>query len=111
MSLAYPIRFQDADFEHRFARCWSSLEGQFLRWVPFGMPRLNSTFKNMVFFLYGRDPESGKIVGPLGTGSLIGIEAKTKPFYIHHFYAVTGAVLTPMHLGQSVPSLRTLPLG
>lgn len=87
--MPYPLRFQDAAFEHRFAWCWSPLEGRSLRWIPFGMPRLNRTFKNMVFFLYGRSPESGEIVGPLGTGSLIGVEAQTGTWYMNHFYAVT----------------------
>jgi hypothetical protein len=84
--MPYPLRFQDADFEHRFAWCWSPLEGRSLRWIPFGMPRLNRTFKNMVFFLYGRDPESGEIVGPLGTGSLIGVQGTgRRNWYMHHF--------------------------
>jgi hypothetical protein len=54
------------------------------------MPRLNSTFKNMIFFLYGRDPKSGSIVGPLGTGFFVGIEGKgSGNWYMQHFYAVT----------------------
>jgi hypothetical protein len=52
------------------------------------MPRLNPTFKNMVFFLYGRHPKTGKIRGPLGTGFFVGLEGKGT-WYLRHYYAVT----------------------
>ena len=58
------VHFQDADFPHRSAWCRSPLEGRSLRWVPYGMPRLNHRFQHMVFFLYGRHPKTGEIVGP-----------------------------------------------
>jgi len=83
-----PVGFQDADFPHRFAWCRSPLEGRSLRWVPYGMPRLNRRFKNTTFFLYGRDPKTGRIKGPLGTGFLVGMEAEGV-WYIRHYYAVT----------------------
>lgn len=82
------LRFQDAEFERMLAWCWSPLEGKSLRWVPYGVPRLNPAFKNMVFFLYGMDPESGEVVGPIGTGSFIGLEGKGT-IHARHFYAVT----------------------
>jgi hypothetical protein len=83
-----PISFQDADFPHRFAWCWSPLEGKSLRWVPYGMPRLNTRFKHMAFFLYGKNPNTGKVVGPLGTGVFVGLEG-TRDWHAQHFYAVT----------------------
>lgn len=82
------IGFQDADFPHRFAWCTSRLEGRSLRWVPYGMPRLNPRFKHMAFFLYGRDPRTNRIRGPLGTGFFIALEAKGI-WYLRHYYAVT----------------------
>lgn len=36
------------------------------------MPRLNSHFKNVAFFLYGIDPQSGETTGPHATGAFIG---------------------------------------
>lgn len=98
------LRFQDADFEHRFAWCSSPLEGRSLRWVPFGMPRLNPTFKQAVFFLYGTDPETGKRGGPNGTGVLIGVPA-AEGWYLSHFYAVTCQHVAPP--GNSILRVNT----
>jgi hypothetical protein len=85
----WPIRFQDADFEHRFAWCRSPLEGRSRRWIPFGMPRLNQNFLDGVFFVYGTDPQSGKY-GPSGTGVLVGHRARGVAFNVYrHVYAVT----------------------
>ena len=54
------------------------------------MPRLNPTFKQMVFFLYGRDPKTSKVVGPLGSGFFVALEGvRSKNWYMRHFYAVT----------------------
>lgn len=84
-----PIRFQDADFEHRFAWCWSPLEGRSRRWIPFGMPRLNPNFANTVFFLYGRGEGTAKVAGPLGSGVIIGLPGTGPLAYDRHFYAVS----------------------
>lgn len=84
----HEIGFQDADFPHRFAWCTSRLEGRSLRWVPYGMPRLNSRFKHMAFFLYGRSPKTNRIVGPIGTGFFIALQGKGG-WYLRHHYAVT----------------------
>ncbi len=82
------VHFQDADFPHRSAWCRSPLEGRSLRWVPYGMPRLNHRFQHMVFFLYGRHPKTGEIVGPKGTGFFVGMESRGV-WLMRHFYAVT----------------------
>jgi len=42
----------------------------------------------MAFFLYARSPKTGRIVGPIGTGFFIGLEAQGI-WYIRHCYAVT----------------------
>lgn len=87
-----PISFQDANFEHHFAWVKSEIERTHRRWVPFGMPRLSPAFSHMVFFLYGRNPNSGKIEGPCGTGVLIGTAGSGKRGmlpYLRHVYAVT----------------------
>jgi len=89
MLLGNAIAFQDADFPHRLVRCWSALEGNHARWVPYGMPRLNPLLKHAVFFLYGKHPKTGKVVGPLGTGSLVAIGGASPPYVVEHLYAVT----------------------
>jgi hypothetical protein len=83
------IGFQDADFPHRFAWCTSPLEGRSLRWIPYGMPRLNDRFKHMAFFLYAKNPDPKKgPIGPLGTGFFVGLEG-SGGWYLTHTYAVT----------------------
>ena len=64
--VGHEVEFRDANFAHRNGWCWSKLEGPSLRWVPYGMPRLNHRFKHMAFFLYGKHPKTGKITGPKG---------------------------------------------
>jgi hypothetical protein len=83
----------------------SSLEGRSLRWKPFGMPRLNPSFEQAVFFLYGTDPETGKRVGPNGTGVLIGLPATTGGWYLTHFYALTCQHVAPP--GNSIIRINT----
>lgn len=55
------------------------------------MPRLNPFFERAVFFLYRRNPETGQVEGPVGTGSCIGMRRKgaagEQP--LRHVYAVT----------------------
>jgi hypothetical protein len=89
MLTARALGFQDADFERDLAWRWSPLEGRSLRWTPHGMPRLNENFKHNVFFLYGRNPKTGEIDGPLGTGSLIGVYGEPQHRLAHSYYAVT----------------------
>src|SRR5262245_23476196 len=91
---ALPIRLQDANFEERLMPCWSPLGGLSRRWVPFGMPRLNSNFERMVCFLYGQDWETGQLSGPEGTGTLIGFLDKPTGIVLH-VYAVTCAHVIP----------------
>jgi hypothetical protein len=55
----------------------------------YGMPRLNTRFKHMAFFLFGKDPKTGKVIGPLGTGIFVTVEAKGPWLYHRHIYAVT----------------------
>jgi hypothetical protein len=100
-----PLGFQDADFPHHFAWCRSPLEGRSLRWVPYGMPRLNPRFKHMAFFLYGRSPQTGRIVGPLGTGFFIGLEAD-RVWYLRHHYAVT-CYHVAVKVGASIIRINT----
>lgn len=85
---AWPIRFQDADFQHCFAWCQSPLEGRSRRWIPFGMPRLNQNFLEAVFFVYGTDPQTG-IYGPRGSGVLVGYTHAFGIGTYRHIYAVT----------------------
>lgn len=100
-----PLGFQDANFPRRLRWKWSTLEGDSLCWSPYGMPRLNSRFKNMVFFLYGKDPRSGEVRGPLGTGFLIGQEGEGS-WYMSHLYALTCYHVAIQH-GASILRVNT----
>lgn len=98
----YPIRFQDANFEHIFACRKSSIEGIHKRYIPIGMPRLNPYFQNTAFFLYGINPKTGKLgTRPKGTGVLVGFWGPKKGIVaqanrdIRHIYAVTCQHVAP----------------
>lgn len=102
---ALPVVFRDFDFPHHFRWCRSKLEGPSLRWIPFGMPRLNQNLARAVFFLYGKDPKGGdKLVGPLASGVIL-TSAGTLRGDILHLYAVTSAHTAPT--GASVIRLNT----
>jgi hypothetical protein len=56
------------------------------------MPRLNERFHTCAFFLYARSPKTGELVGPCGTGVLVGLPRSDRPtnaLYVRHIYAVT----------------------
>ena len=105
--LAWPIRFQDANFRRQLSCCWSSEEGYYRSWVPYGMPRLNPVFKRSVFFLFGIHPKTGKRVGPHGTGVLIGVppDDSSVGWYLAHFYAITCQHVAPR--GSSIIRINT----
>lgn len=69
------------------------------------MPRLNTRFKQTTFFLYGRSPTTGDIVGPQGTGFLIGVEAEGH-WLLRHYYAVT-CYHVAVRAGASIIRLNT----
>ncbi|HEX3653900.1 MAG TPA: hypothetical protein VHU18_13860 [Rhizomicrobium sp.] len=73
------------------------------------MPRLGSTFKNTVFFLYGRNPDSSaapdELVGPCGSGVIVGIYDGERPDLLSHYYAITAAHVA--RTGASVISFNT----
>lgn len=52
------------------------------------MPRLNKTFHNTSFFLYGRNPRTGALFGPVGTGVLVAVPLQNA-WFVGHTYAVT----------------------
>ncbi len=67
------------------------------------MPRLSPNFSRAVFFLYRRDPHSGDVVGPEGSGVIIGEYDMQLP--IVHFYAVTAGHVP--RTGASIIRLNT----
>ena len=56
--------------------------------MPAGMPTLRKELNDSVFYLYGRDPKTGKIVGPHGTGFLIARAGNTE-WSTAHYYAIS----------------------
>lgn len=74
------------------------------RWVPIGMPRLRPELADTIFYLYRRNPKTGEIEGPCGTGS---IAAKKSSIELElHLYAVSNYHLTHS-LGASIIRLNT----
>ena len=100
-----PLRLQDADFRHDYVRCRSESAKPSLKWVPVGMPRLSPDLARCVFFLYGRHPKTNELLGPKGTGVLIGYQADHLGVEIIHIYAITCAHVAPQ--GASVIRINT----
>ncbi len=85
------VRYQDANF--RYKNVWLPTQsGEWAhRWMPTGMPRLNSRIKNAIAFVYQTDPGSGKPTA-VGTASIIGfprIDSTNHWRAYRHAYAVT----------------------
>ena len=99
---ALPVVFRDFDFPHRFARCRSKLAKSSLRWIPFGMPRLNPDLFNAVFFLFERTPNG--VEGPVATGVLLGAVGDQDARMIH-VYAVSSKHAAPE--GASIIRVNT----
>lgn len=100
-----PLGLKDADFPHRYAWRWSRERGLHRDWTPYGMPRLNPTFERMVFFLYATDSDTGKRIGPHGTGVIVGLPAEGEHWYLTHFYAVSCQHVAPR--GSSIVRVNT----
>jgi hypothetical protein len=69
------------------------------------MPRIHPQLQDCVFFLFRRNPESGNVEGPLGTGFLI----SRSPHWdgaLNHLYAVTNWHVA-VRLGASIIRLNT----
>jgi hypothetical protein len=56
--------------------------------VPIGMPKIRQALIDNIFYLFGRDPKSGEIAGPLGTGFFVRRSEGEEGAFVHH-YAVT----------------------
>jgi hypothetical protein len=77
------------------------------RWIPFGMPALRQEMSDCVFYLYRRNPKTGKVEDkPVGTGTVIAHYSRryhrnrfmdppaTEPDVMVHYYGVTNWHLT-----------------
>ena len=101
------VSFQDADFPHRFEWVSTPHEGVHRRWVPFGMPRLNPLLKNSVFFLFGLNPATGKVEGPVGSGVIVGLpRTDLEVNGPRHAYAVTARHV--VESGGSMPRINVM---
>jgi hypothetical protein len=83
------LSFRDLDFDHATLPCWSKISGWQLKWVPIGVPRLNSNLAKMVFFLHGRKRDGSLDPKPIGTGVFVILPSKSGGRYDLHKYAVT----------------------
>lgn len=64
------------------------LRGRHNAGYPKGMPRLSQKFRNIAFFLYGKNPKTGELTQPLGSGALLAVPI-TGNWLLGHTYAVT----------------------
>lgn len=85
--------------------CESDIGESVHKWLYFGMPRIHPQLQDCVFFLYGRNPQTGGIEGPLGSGFLISRSHQAKPG-LNHLYAVTNWHVA-VKLGASIIRLNT----
>ena len=100
------VAFQDLNFAHRFRKC-RTRNGSELRWMPYGMPRFRQEMILTAFYLYGKNPRTGEIEGPCGTGVFIARDASAdlQPCP-PHCYAVTARHVVAE--GASIIRLNTL---
>jgi hypothetical protein len=70
------------------------------------MPRLGSKIFHCIFYLYRRDPRTGELAGPCGTGSLVLRPSKQFP-NLHHYYGVTNWHVVNGSAGASIIRLNT----
>jgi hypothetical protein len=103
------VKVVEIGFEHlecRFERIlWpSDIGAPTHRQVPVGMPKLRREMADSVFYLYRRNPKTGEIEGPCGTGSLV---AKRSPVPLNiDLYGVSNYHVTN-DLGASIIRLNT----
>jgi hypothetical protein len=101
----YAASFQDLGYRYKFRSCRTPFGGE-IRWMPYGMPRLRQEMLMTVFYLYGRNPRTGKIDGPCGTGVLVRRDASARVQPCPpHAYAVTAAHV--VSAGGSIIRLNT----
>jgi hypothetical protein len=72
--------------------------------VPIGMPRIRPELADSTFYLFRRNPKSGKIEGPCGTGCIVGRDTKENQF--RHYYGVTNYHVSHQ-LGATIIRLNT----
>lgn len=82
------IEYRDCQFARKLLLAGRNGGAPQHQWVDYGMPRLDQRILSTVFYLYGRDPKSGKVRGPLGTGVFILKPSNINPNKFH-VYAVT----------------------
>jgi hypothetical protein len=99
------VGFFDLGLASRRVLCRSDIgEPTHRRWFH-GMPRIHPQLQDCVFFLFGRNPETGKVEGPLGTGFLVSRPISSQP-RTHYIYAVTNWHVA-VRLGASIIRLNT----
>jgi hypothetical protein len=104
-----PIRFQDLEFDHAFAKCRTAFGEPVVRWVPYGMPRFRADLERSSFYLYRRNPKTNAVEGPCGSGILIEWPSEQNLFP-PHLYAVT-AYHVAVADGASIMRINTMPDG
>ena len=81
------IGIQSLEFKHTQRVCKDRFGNIAPRWLPYGMPRILPEVESCSFFLVGLD-ETGKLVGPGGTGFIVARDSSVGKLP-DHYYAVT----------------------
>lgn len=100
----HEVDFWDLGLNRVRRLCASDIGEPVHRWVYTGMPRLHPQLQDCVFFLYGRNPSTGAIDGPLGSGFFVSRSPAAKPG-LNHLYAVTNWHVA-VRLGASIVRLN-----
>lgn len=99
------VHFQGLKLERRL-ETYSSPDGKAVsKWVPYGMPRLDNDILWSCFYLYRKNPRTGEIEGPCGSGVFV---ARRPEDVIQkaHVYAVTSYHVA-ITAGASIIRLNT----
>jgi hypothetical protein len=102
---AHRIGFHDLEFSHYEPMPYRYPSGSISRrWVPVGMPRLNPVLEDSAVFLFRRDPQTGEVCGPEGTGMVVGRPWGSIPGR-SHYYVVTNWHL--LNCGATIIRINT----
>lgn len=83
-----PVHFQDLGLKHKLVTYAPPDGPAVTKWIPYGMPQLDNEVLRSTFYLYRKNPKTGKIEGPKGTGVFVGRRPED-PIQHIHIYAVT----------------------
>lgn len=101
----HEVCFNDLGFDRARMLRPSGIGEPTHRWLYYGMPKLQPHIAQCVFFLFRRNPKTGEIDGPHGSGFFISRSAR-KNVGLEQIYAVTNWHVA-VQLGASIIRMNT----